>query len=104
MHKAGASADRGNGLDHDAAVGRDAAGLATFQGWAPRALLGKAHQVSAMLPVAFRNCCIGFAIATAGVIASYHGFDQPIAFFVHRYVVEKSLFDWLQRLPEAFPL
>src|SRR5262249_31761613 len=101
------TAGRGNGINHDAVVGRDAAGLATFQGWAhseARALLGKACQIFAMLPLAFRNWCIGLAITTVGVIASYHWVDQPIAFFVHRYVVDKSFFDWLQRLPEAFPL
>jgi membrane-associated phospholipid phosphatase len=49
-----------------------------------------------------RNWCIGLAITTAGVIASYFWLDQPIALFVHRTVADKTIFVWLQRLPVAF--
>ena len=51
-----------------------------------------------------RNWCFGLAITAAGVIASYLWLDQPIAFFVHRNVTDKTIFIWLQRLPVAFPL
>ena len=46
-----------------------------------------------------RRWCIGLAITTAGVIASYLWLDQPIAFFVDRNVADKTIFVWLQRLP-----
>jgi hypothetical protein len=46
-----------------------------------------------------RNWCIALAITAAGVIASYLWLDQPIAFFVHRNVADKTMFIWLQRLP-----
>jgi membrane-associated phospholipid phosphatase len=52
--------------------------------------------------VHLRNWCIAFIITAAGVIASYIWLDQPIAFFIHRTVTDKSLFVWLQRLPIAF--
>jgi membrane-associated phospholipid phosphatase len=51
-----------------------------------------------------RRWCIGLAITAAGVIASYLWLDQPLAFFVHRNVADKTIFVWLQRLPLAFPL
>jgi membrane-associated phospholipid phosphatase len=51
-----------------------------------------------------RNWCIGLAITIVGVIASYLWLDQPIAFFVHRNVTDKTMFIWLQRLPIAFLL
>jgi membrane-associated phospholipid phosphatase len=49
-----------------------------------------------------RNWCIGLALTAAGVIASYLWLDQPIAFFVHRNITDKTIFVWLQRLPVAF--
>jgi PAP2 superfamily len=54
--------------------------------------------------VALRNWCIGLAITALGVIACYFWLDQPIAFFIHRNVTNKSIFVWLQRLPVAFLL
>lgn len=51
-----------------------------------------------------RNWCIGLAITIVGVIASYLWLDQPIAFFVHRNVTDKTMFIWLQLLPIAFLL
>src|SRR5438552_3523790 len=51
-----------------------------------------------------RNWCIALAITAAGVIASYLWLDQPIAFFVHRNVADKTMFIWLQRLPIVFLL
>jgi hypothetical protein len=47
---------------------------------------------------------IGLAVTAAGVIASYLWLDQPIAFFVHRNVADKTIFVWLQRPPVALPL
>ncbi len=51
-----------------------------------------------------RNWCIALAITAAGIIASDLWLDQPIAFFVHRNVADKTFFVWLQRLPVAFLL
>jgi membrane-associated phospholipid phosphatase len=47
---------------------------------------------------------IGLAVTAAGVIASYLWLDQPIAFFVHRNIADKTIFVWLQRPPVALPL
>jgi membrane-associated phospholipid phosphatase len=58
------------------------------------------HQRHARL----RNWCIGLAITVAGVIASDLWLDQPIAFFIHQNVTDKTVFVWLQRLPIAFLL
>ncbi len=49
-----------------------------------------------------RNWSIGVAITAAGVAASYFLLDQPIAFFVHQNVTDKTIFVWLHRLPIAF--
>ena len=66
---------------------------------------GQAQQVSArQLSAPLRNWCIGLAIAAAGVITSYLWLDQPIAFFVHRNVADKTIFVWLQRMPVVFLL
>src|SRR5262249_886438 len=66
---------------------------------------GHAQQISARrLSAPLRNWCIGLAITAAGVIASYLWLDQPIAFFVHRNVADKTLFVWLQRIPVMFLL
>jgi membrane-associated phospholipid phosphatase len=54
--------------------------------------------------VGLRNWCIGLAITALGVIACYFWLDQPIAFFIHRNVTNKTIFVWLQRLPVAFLL
>jgi len=51
-----------------------------------------------------RNWCIALTITAAGIIASDLWLDQPIAFFVHRNVADKTFFVWLQRLPVAFLL
>ena len=51
-----------------------------------------------------RNWCIGLAITALGVVACYFWLDQPIAFFIHRNVTNKTIFVWLQRLPVAFLL
>src|SRR6516162_2326478 len=51
-----------------------------------------------------KHWCTGLAITAAGVIASYFWLDQPLAFFVHRNVADKTIFVWLQRLPVTFPL
>jgi membrane-associated phospholipid phosphatase len=68
-----------------------------MNGWAQS---DSAHERYARL----RNWCIGLVITAACVIASYIWLDQPIAFFVHRNVTDKTVFIWLQRLPVAFPL
>src|SRR5215469_2412861 len=59
-----------------------------------------ARRISAPL----RNWCVGLAITAAGVIGSYLWLDQPIAFFVHRNVADKTIFVWLQRIPVMFLL
>src|SRR5262245_1531887 len=51
-----------------------------------------------------QNCCIAFAIAAASVIICYFWLDQPLAFFLHRHVANKTVFVWLRRLPVTFPL
>ena len=51
-----------------------------------------------------RNWCVGLAITIVGVIASYLWLDQPIAFFVHRNVTDKTIFVLLQRVSIAFLL
>jgi hypothetical protein len=51
-----------------------------------------------------RNWCIALAITAVGVIVCYLWLDQPIAFYVHRNVTDKTIFVWLQRLPFAFLL
>jgi membrane-associated phospholipid phosphatase len=58
------------------------------------------HRLSAPL----QNYCIALAIAAAGVIICYFWLDQPLAFFLHRHVADKTVFVWLQRLPVTFPL
>ena len=50
------------------------------------------------------NWCVGLTLTVAGVIACYFWLDQPLAFFVHRNVADKTIFVWLQRLPVALPL
>ena len=66
---------------------------------------GHAQQISARrLSAPLRNWCIGLAITAGGVIASYLWLDQPIAFFVHRNVADKTIFVWLQRIPVMFLL
>ena len=66
---------------------------------------GQAQQVSARrLSAPLRNWCVGLAITAAGVIASYLWLDQPIAFFVHRSIADKTIFVWLQRIPVMFLL
>ena len=62
----------------------------------PQAISRQAHHPS------LRNWCIGLALTAIAVITSYLWFDQPIAFFVHRNVSDKTIFLWLQRLPVAF--
>jgi membrane-associated phospholipid phosphatase len=51
-----------------------------------------------------RRWCIGLAITAAGVIACYLWLDQPLAFFLHRNVADKTIFVWLQQPPVTFPL
>jgi len=64
---------------------------------------GQAQRLSAgRLSAPLRNWCVGLAITAAGVIASYLWLDQPIAFFVHRNVADKTIFVWLQRIPVMF--
>lgn len=66
---------------------------------------GQAQPISSQRPFArLRNWCIGLAITIVGVTASYLWLDQPIAFFVHRNVTDKTMFVLLQRLPIAFLL
>jgi membrane-associated phospholipid phosphatase len=66
---------------------------------------GKAKPIPAQqLYSPLRSWSIALAITTAGVIASDLWLDQPIAFFVHRNVVDKTIFVWLQRLPVVFLL
>jgi membrane-associated phospholipid phosphatase len=60
-------------------------------------------QAQAIFPKAryfgLQNWCIALAVIAAAVIGSYFWLDRPIAFFVHRNVVDKTVFVWLQRLP-----
>ena len=66
---------------------------------------GPAQQISApQLSAPLRNWCVGLAITATGVIASYLWLDQPIAFFVHRNIADKTIFVWLQRIPVLFLL
>jgi membrane-associated phospholipid phosphatase len=66
---------------------------------------GQIQSISTLrLSAPLKNYCIVFAIAAAGVIASYFWLDQPLALFLHRNVADKTIFVWLQRLPLAFPL
>jgi len=66
---------------------------------------GQAQQISARrFSAPLRNWCVGLAITATGVIASYLWLDQPIAFFVHRNIADKTIFVWLQRIPVLFLL
>jgi len=66
---------------------------------------GRTQSFSAQqLYAPLRNWGVALAITTVGVIASDLWLDQPIAFFVHRIVVDKTIFVWLQRLPVVFLL
>jgi membrane-associated phospholipid phosphatase len=65
----------------------------------------QAQTISLQRPNApLRNWCITLAITAAGVLVSYLWLDQPIAFFVHRNIADKTIFVWLQRLPVALLL
>ena len=66
---------------------------------------GQTQSFSAQQPRApLRNWGIALAITIVGVIASDLWLDQPIAFFVHRIVADKTIFVWLLRLPVVFLL
>ena len=66
---------------------------------------GRAQSFSIQQPYApLRNWGIALAITTVGVIASDLWLDQPIAFFVHLIVADKTIFVWLLRLPVVFLL
>ena len=49
-----------------------------------------------------RNWSIGLATTAVGVTASSFLLDQPIAFFVHQNVTDKTIFVWLHRPLVAF--
>ena len=51
-----------------------------------------------------QNFCIGLAIAAVVTIVCCFWLDQPLAFFLHRNVADKTVFVWLQRVPVIFPL
>jgi hypothetical protein len=64
---------------------------------------GRTQSFSALQAYApLRNWGIALAITTVGVIASDLWLDQPIAFFVHRSVADKTIFVWLLRFPSCF--
>jgi membrane-associated phospholipid phosphatase len=56
------------------------------------------------LSAPLQNLCIGFAIGAVGVIVCYFWLDQPLAFYLHRNIADKTVFVWLQLLPACFPL
>ncbi len=51
-----------------------------------------------------QNFCIFLVIPGVVKIVCYFWLDQPLAFFLHRNIADKTVFVWLQRLPVAFPL
>jgi len=52
----------------------------------------------------YGNWYLGFALTISGVIISYIWVDQPVAYFMHANINQRSTFIWMQRLPEALPL
>ena len=56
------------------------------------------------LSAPLQNFCILLVIAGVVTIVCYFWLDQPLAFFLHRNIADKTVFVWLQRLPVAFPL
>jgi membrane-associated phospholipid phosphatase len=56
------------------------------------------------LSAPLQNFCIWLVIAGVVTIVCYFWLDQPLAFFLHRNIADKTVFVWLQRLPVVFPL
>jgi hypothetical protein len=56
------------------------------------------------LSAPLQNFCIGLAIIAVVTIICYFWLDQPLAFFLHRNVADKTILVWLQQLPVTFPL
>ena len=56
------------------------------------------------LSAPLQNFCILLVIAGVVTIVCYFWLDQPLAFFLHRNIADKTVFVWLQRFTVAFPL
>jgi len=66
---------------------------------------GRIQPISTVrLSAPLQNFCIGLVIVAVVTIICYFWLDQPLAFFLHRNIADKTVFVWLQRLPVAFPL
>ena len=66
---------------------------------------GRIQPISTVrLSAPLQNFCILLVIAGVVTIVCYFWLDQPLAFFLHRNIADKTVFVWLQRLPVAFPL
>ena len=59
---------------------------------------------AARLSAPLQNFCILLVIAGVVTIVCYFWLDQPLAFFLHRNIADKTVFVWLQRFTVAFPL
>lgn len=53
--------------------------------------------------ILMRQWCTGLAATALAVAVSYFWLDRPIAFFANSHVADKSVFIWMQRLPEILP-
>jgi membrane-associated phospholipid phosphatase len=51
-----------------------------------------------------RAWLLSLGLIAIGVVVAFIWLDRPIAYFVHTHVVDKSVFIWMQRLPEILPL
>ena len=59
---------------------------------------------AARLSAPLQNFRIGLAIVAVVTIICYFWLDQPLAFFLHRNVADKTILVWLQQLPVTLPL
>ena len=66
---------------------------------------GRIQPISTVrLSAPLQNFCIGLVIVAVVTIICYFWLDQPLAFFLHRNIADKTVFVWLQRFTVAFPL
>ena len=66
---------------------------------------GRIQPISTVrLSAPLQNFCILLVIAGVVTIVCYFWLDQPLAFFLHRNIADKTVFVWLQRFTVAFPL
>ena len=56
------------------------------------------------LSAPLQNFCTGLVFAAVVTIVCYFWLDQPLAFFLHRNVMDKTVFVWLQLLPVTLPV